>query len=135
MTTENRDFWADAEVIHTYSRAQAIEDGVLIDANIGDLAEVTRQHYKVPVAMTAEVFGLIDRAVKNKRWCNDYRGVWHDILWMSRWAVIRRPDPSTVVFRVAITGVGRQKWHQLKAVCGPNDDGEPCLTVMLPNED
>lgn len=23
----------------------------------------------------------------------------------------------------------------LKAVCGPNDDGSPCITVMLPEED
>jgi hypothetical protein len=23
----------------------------------------------------------------------------------------------------------------LKAVCGPDDDGEPCITVMLPHED
>ena len=23
----------------------------------------------------------------------------------------------------------------LKAVCGPDDDGNPCLTVMMPNED
>jgi hypothetical protein len=24
---------------------------------------------------------------------------------------------------------------RLKAVCGPGDDGAPCLTVMLPEED
>jgi hypothetical protein len=24
---------------------------------------------------------------------------------------------------------------RLKAVCGPADDGKPCLTVMLPEED
>jgi hypothetical protein len=23
----------------------------------------------------------------------------------------------------------------LKAVCGPDDDGSPCLTIMLPEED
>lgn len=27
----NTDIWADAEVIYTYTRAQAIEDGFLID--------------------------------------------------------------------------------------------------------
>jgi hypothetical protein len=25
--------------------------------------------------------------------------------------------------------------RRLKAVCGPGDDGEPCITVMLPEED
>lgn len=27
------------------------------------------------------------------------------------------------------------KLCQLKAVCGPDDNGEPCITIMLPNED
>ncbi len=76
--------------IHTYSRRQAIDDGVLIDAMVGELAEVSRQHYKYPVAMTDGVFGLIRRAVENKRHCNDYRGVWHDVLYMSRVAPVKR---------------------------------------------
>ena len=29
----------------------------------------------------------------------------------------------------------RQVTVTLKAICGPGDDGEPVLTVMLPNED
>jgi hypothetical protein len=24
---------------------------------------------------------------------------------------------------------------RLKAICGPDDDGSPCITVMLPEED
>ena len=91
------------EVISTYTRTQAIEYGVLVDANIGDLAEVTRQHFKYPVAMTSAVFGLMEKAVNNPQWCNDYRGVWHDILHMSKVAIIRRIDPTQHLFRVIIT--------------------------------
>ena len=129
------DFWKDADVIYTYTRAQAIEDGTLVDGTIGDLAEVTRQHYKYPVAMTATVFALMEQAVNNKKHCNDWRGVWHDILWMSRSYITRRLDESSHLFEVIITGTGRKRKHTLKIVCGPGDDAEPVITIMLPEED
>ena len=125
----------NAEVISAYTRAEAIDDGLLVDATIGDLAGVSRQHYKTHVAMTIAVFDLIDRADKHPDWCNDYAGVWHDILWMSKVGVIRKPDPTTQLFRVKITGTGRKQWHTLKAVCHPGDNAEPVITIMLPNED
>ncbi len=122
------------DAIHTYSRRQAIDDGVLIDAMVGDFAEVSRQHYKYAIAMTAGVFGLIRRAVEKKRHCNDYRGVWHDVLYMSRTAPVKRWQTGCL-FRVIITGTGRKRNHTLKIECGPGDDAEPVLTVMLPEED
>ena len=123
------------EAIYAYSRAQAIEDGVLIDATIGDLAEVSRQHFKYPVAMTAAVFALMEKAVNHPRWCNDFKGVWHDILWMSKMGMMMRRDATQHLFRVIITGTGRRRNHTLKIVCGPGDNTEPVLTVMLPEED
>ena len=124
-----------ADLIHTYTRAEAIADGVLIDAMQGDFAEVSRQHYKYPIAMTAGVFDLIARAVANKRHCNDYKGVWHDILWMSRQNIVRRFDATCHLFQVIITGAGRKRYHTLKAMCHPGDNAEPVITVMLPEED
>lgn len=124
------------DVIYTYTREQAIEDGVLIDANVGEFAEVTRQHYRYPVAMTAAVFALIRKAVESERHCNDYKGVWHDICWMANLAS-RRSAGSQVLFQVIITGTGRKRYHTLKAVCapiGPNNP-QPCVTFMLPCED
>ena len=123
------------EVISSYSREQAIEDGVLVDGMVGDLAEVSRQHFKYPVAMTAAVFELMEKAVNHPKWCNDFRGVWHDILWMSKMAKIRRIDATQHLFRVIITGTGRKRYHTLKIVCHAGDNAEPVLTVMLPDED
>jgi hypothetical protein len=125
-------------VIFAYSRQEAIEDGVLVDATVGELAEVTRQHFKVHVAMTAAVYAVLERAVENRRHLNDYRGVWHDVCWMLRIAISRRPAESStpeLLFRVIITGAGRSKTWTLKAVMGPDDEGDPCLTIMLPEED
>lgn len=117
------------DYISAYSRADAIDDGVLVDANVGDFAEVTRQHYRYPVAMTAAVFGLMETAV-NSHQGRDYRGIWHDILHMSRYAVVQRAQ-TYVVFQAHIAG----KLRTLRAVCGPGDDLEPVITVMLEDED
>ena len=43
-----------APIIHAYSRAQAIEDGVLVDVASGDTAALVREvGIKYPVALTA----------------------------------------------------------------------------------
>ena len=123
------DFWSDADVICTYSRAQAIEDGVLVDANAGDFAEVTRQHFKVPVAMTAGVFSLIENAVKGRSGC-DYKGVWHDICWIAK-TTGQRSNGSDIHFRVLIAGRLRDLWCR----CGPGDTLDPVLTFMCEGED
>lgn len=121
-------------VIHAYTREQALEDGVLVDAMQGQLADVSRQHYKWPIAMTASVWGLVERAVNNPKYFNDLPGVWHDILWMSR---VNGMDvsPTERQFIVIITGAGRRRNWPLKIISGPDDEGQPCLTVMLPHED
>jgi hypothetical protein len=135
------------EVISSYSRAQALEDGVLVD--LTEVAsDVCAQHFKYPVACTAAVWEIIAGAVERKtqhndslngavpnllsvHTYNDLSGVVHDILWMSKKGIIRRFDASSHLFQVVI----RKRKHALKIVCGPGDDGEPVLTVMTKDED
>jgi hypothetical protein len=128
----------DFDLISVYTRQQAIEDGVLVDASTGDLALVTRQHFRIPVAMTAAVYGILERAIANPRHANDYLGVWHDVCSVLRTAISRRPAESStpvLLFRVLTTGAGRSRYWTLKAVVGPDDLGAPCFTIMLPEED
>jgi hypothetical protein len=126
--------FADADIISRYTRAQAIEDGVLVDLMQDKMLDVCRQHYKHPIAATSAVFDIMQRAVENKRHCNDYAGVLHDMLWMSR-VYSRKVDASTVLFKVIITGAARQRNFVFKLVVGPGDQGEPVITIMMPNED
>src|SRR4051812_20157275 len=49
----------DWPVISTYSRAEAIEDGVLVDVS----ALASTRGFKIPVAMTAGVFAELSRGV------------------------------------------------------------------------
>lgn len=122
------------EPISIYTRRQAIEDGVLVDLMQDKMTEVCRQHYKYPIACTAAVFDIMQKAVENKRRCNDYAGVLHDMLWMSR--VMKRDlDESTKIFRVKIVGAERRSLFEFKMVCGPGDNAEPVITIMLPDED
>ncbi len=131
MPNDNDNIFGD--VIFSYTRAQAIEDGVLVDLTA--LApDVCKQHFKFPVACTAAVYAIIDAAVKNKRQANDLKGVIHDILFMSR-RCGRVIDDSTRVFPVIITGAARQRNFTFKIVCGPGDDAEPVMTISLPEED
>jgi hypothetical protein len=127
-------FWDDAEVISTYTRRQAIEDGVLVDLMQDSTLSVCQQHYKYPIACTAAVFGIMQRAVENKRHCNDYAGILHDMLWMST-QYFRTVDETTRVFQVIIKGAARKSVYDFKMVCGPSDDGSPCMTIMQENED
>ena len=48
----SKGFWDDAEVIYAYTRAQALEDGVLVDAS-----EIAREAgIGFPVALTRAVW-------------------------------------------------------------------------------
>jgi len=121
------------EPISTYPRQQAIEDGVLVDMMQNGMDDVCKQYYKYPVACTSAVFAIMQRAVENQRHCNDYKGVLHDMLWMSR-KYSRTIDTSTRIFRVIIKGAGRRSVYDFKMTCGPDDAGHPCMTIMLPTE-
>ena len=84
--------------------------------------------------MTAAVFALIAQAVASPKHANDWRGVWHDILWMSRVSPVQVWQGGRL-FRVIITGTGRKRLHTLKAISHPDEIGRPCITIMLPDED
>lgn len=116
------------EVIYSYTRKQAIEDGVLIDIT----ENVKGCPFKYPIAITSAVYGIVERAVENERFCNDYNGILWDIVWMAAHGQISGSESR---FSVIITGAGPNRYHSFKMVCGPGDNGDTVLTVMLPNED
>jgi hypothetical protein len=53
-------------------------------------------------------------------------------------AIRRARDRSELRYRLHVRNDNREgdpPLVELKAVCGPDDDGRPCVTVMLPEED
>lgn len=136
------DFWKDAKVIDAYTRAQALDDGVLVD--VSKLAR--EQGFNWPVAVTAAVQGYIKPPKEFP--CQDETGRLWDLLTMLRLAVKKggRVIEFKVIFQLHKSrpyAANEKRFREgrnmrtvtLKAVSGPGDQGEPVLTVMLPDED
>ena len=121
------------ELIHSYSRKQAIEDGVLVD-----VTETAKEAgIKYPTAVTSAVFeGYV--AVPPGVEAQDERGRLWDLLWLLRVAISRHPETEgdTLLFTVFIRNDNTEpKPVKFKAIVHPGDDAEPVITVMLPDED
>jgi len=114
------------ETIYSYSRAQAIEDGVLVDLS---QADSIRQHWKYPFACTSAVWAIIEESLQQPG--QDVSGICHDISTMAKLAIHNTRNADQILFTVIITG----KKHALKLHIGPGDTAAPVLTLMLPYED
>jgi len=122
MTNEN----LFGETIYSYSRAQAIQDGVLVDLSH---VHSIRQHWKHPFACTSAVWGIIENALQRPD--QDSCGICHDISTMAKLAIPSARDAGQVLFTVIIIG----KKHAMKLHIGPGDTAAAVLTLMLPHED
>jgi len=122
------------DLIFSYTRAQAIADGVLVD-----VTETAKEAgFRIPVALTQSVWaeyvavpeGVEDQDEKGRLW---------DVLWMCRYGISRgNRDQAEILFKLHVRNDNREgepPLVTLKAVCGPDDDASPCITIMLPDED
>ncbi len=133
------------EVISRYTRQQAIEDGLLVDLSQPDTAPLIQEAgFTIPVAMTAAAFGLAVWPIENEtadQWltehCQDFTGRLWDTLAMLRHAIKKQGNTDVIEYRLTVLDhtARRRRVIALKAVCGPDDHGEPCITIMLPTED
>jgi hypothetical protein len=122
-----------SNLIHRYTRADALRDGVLID--VSPTAREAGLRY--PVALTR---AARDRcvAVPPGVLCQDKAGRLWDVVYLLRCAIGRSDGGPEVRFGVHLGNDNRERTAplvRLKAVCGPGDDGELCVTVMLREED
>ena len=128
-------------VIHVYTRAQAIADGVLIDAT-----ELAREAgFRFPVALTTEVWAECvawEQDDCERQVHQDVTGRLWDVLWMASVAIRARGGASRssrMPFQLLVVprdGKSRQAREvELHVHIGPGDQGEPVLTIMMPWED
>jgi hypothetical protein len=122
-----------SNVIFSYTRAEAIADGVLVD-----VSKTAREAgLKFPVALTSGVWAecvAVPEGVEGQ----DEEGRLWDVLNMLCWAIRRGKGGDRVDFAVHVRKDNAEKTPplvRLYAVCGPGDDAEPVITVMLPHED
>lgn len=118
-------------VISSYSRAQAIEDGVLVDVS----QQAREAGFTVPVAMTDTLFHEVivpDERAK----CQDVSGRLWDVFSVLKYHIRGKMNENKILFDVKFVMKEKQpRVIRMKALIGPGDTEEPCLTIMLPEED
>ena len=121
------------DLIYSYTREEAIADGVLVD-----VTEAAREAgFRYPVALTSTAFDACVRVPPGVSGQDEVGRLW-DILSMLRHAIRRDGGAgSSLRFRLAVqnTEGAPPKPVTLKSLCGPGDDGAPVITIMLPHED
>lgn len=131
--------FTNAEIISVYTRAQALEDGALVDA--GPIAKEVG--FRWPVAMTAAVYADCVAWDENDQertgQCQDQEGRLWDVLWMASLAARRGGATNRVDFTVA--RISRDASPEdgpedvrLVLHIGPGDTPEPVMTLMFPGE-
>ncbi len=125
-------FFSRDDLVYSYTRAQAIADGVLVD-----VSETAREAgIRFPAAVTARLWhGYIvpredlagaGQSVEGRLW---------DALFL--FAISARKFSGDTLFYDVLFLMDDETTEsvRLKAVCGPGDEGEPVITIMLPDED
>ena len=127
------------EVVYSYTRAQAVEDGVLVDA--GTMAQ--EAGFKWPVALTSAVWEdcvvWSDDDNCNKPFQDQAGRLW-DVLYMASHAIRTSKDSGDRImfqlYRVPRHGCSMEaELVRLKLIVGPGDSGEPVITILQPHED
>ncbi|MCY2991731.1 MAG: hypothetical protein NTY19_28235 [Planctomycetota bacterium] len=115
----------------SYSRAQAIADGLLVD--VSEMAQ--EAGIKHPMAVTAAVWAQYITVPDGVEGQDEQGRLW-DVLNMFRFAALRSAGQDTLRFEVLVRNDNTTpKPVTLKAICGPGDTPEPVLTILLPDED
>jgi len=132
-----REIFTPDDVVSSYSRAQAIADGELVD--VTDTA--AEAGFKVPVALSREVWAdcvewkEADNARKGT--LQDQSGRLWDVVYMAfqaaRRALKGQPRVLFSVYRVPREGKGVQaRPVNLLLQIGPGDDALPVITITTP---
>jgi len=135
-------------VIHSYTRAQAFADGVLVDVtNATDASGWKLSPFKFPVALTRAAYAATievgGKYINPQPFHEELvlpasqdlpRRLW-DVFSMLLCAIRSAPSSSSSIhFSLLVNGPPRRRVH-LKSRCGPGDHAEPVITILLSNED
>ena len=122
--------------VFTYTRAQAIADGVLLD--VTPVAQ--EAGFTCPIALTAGLWAKYGTQTPGE----DHGTVW-DVLWMLRCAatgilpakIEHHAEGQIVWYELSLTPKGKQKPElvTLKAIAEFGEDGKEIITILLPDED
>ena len=122
------------EVIYSYTRAQAIADGVQVDVS----KVAAEAGIKFPVFLTRAVYEAYVTPPDGITGQDEAGRLW-DVVWMTRFAILRaRPGVDRLPVAMYVKNDERgARLVKMIAMCGAldTDDPQPAITVMMPDED
>ena len=127
-------------VVYSYTRAQAVADGVQVEVT----KTAQEAGIRFPVFLTRTVYDAYVTLlpVVSDGQCGSHQdeaGRLWDIVWMTRFAILRaKPGVDRIPVALYVRNDNRRaKLVKLIATCGPLDidDPAPAITVMMPDED
>jgi len=129
MMTANKDW----NIVYSYTRAQAIADGVLVDVT----AQAKQIGFRLHTVVTATLFNeYVEPPAGLEGEGQSTAGRLHDVMVLALFAARRAANTDRVTFKVDfLMEPGRKETVEVIAVIGPGDLGEPVLTIMLPEDD
>jgi hypothetical protein len=122
------------KINYSYSRAQAVADGVQVDVT----RKAVEAGIRFPVFLTRTVFDAYVTVPPDVDGQDEAGRLW-DVVWMLRFAIRKaQAGQARLPFALYVRNDNhRPKLVKLIAVCGATDidDPAPAITVMLPDED
>ncbi len=128
-------YWVrEMEVIYTYTRAQALADGVLVD-----VSEMAREAgFRHPTVITADLHAALTPNARERSYGQSYEGRLWDVLFLAALTARRSIWGSQAVFDVRMAvclgnrGRLRRRNLHLWLVIGAGDNFEPVITIGFP---
>ena len=121
--------FGETEVIYSYTREQAIEDGVLVD-----VTETAREAgFKINVVITGPLWATIND-IPAYAVGQDVEGRLWDVLWMASVGARNNKNESYFHFPVYMAVYGAVREIELFCEVHPGDNGEAVCTIGYPED-
>ncbi|KHK01335.1 DUF6573 family protein [Desulfovibrio sp. TomC] len=123
----------DWPIIFSYTRAQAIADGVLVDVT----TQAAQIGFKVHTVVTDHLYNeYVAPPAGLEGEGQSVEGRLQDLLFRTLLAAKAIRDSDRAEFDVLfLMAPGRWDTAHVVAAIGPGDQGEPVMTIMLPEDD
>ena len=122
-------------VVYSYTRAQAVADGVQVEVT----KTAQEAGIRFPMFLTRAVFDAYVAVPPDVTGQDEAGRLW-DIVWMTRFGILRaKPSADRIPVALYVRNADNRPSRLVKLIaqCGPLDidDPQPAITVMLPDED
>ena len=118
-------------LIASYTRADAIADGQLVEIDRSVLQEAG---VCLPAVLSAPLLAALEPTLEDEKRGQSLQGRLWDMLMVFR-AGAKNSEANRLEFALVLATEEGFVQQQVVAVCGPDDEGNPCLTFMTPGCD